>query len=117
MEAAWSFETAARHDPECAMAWWGLSRALERWGRTNHTKALQKANDLQARASHREQLLILARMQEKGLAPGVGGGEARKQAAIRTLDDLLALYDDDEEGWYYRAQMAGGGGLFCGHGA
>src|SRR5262245_14793457 len=33
MEAARSFETAARHDPDCAMAWWGLSRALEKWGR------------------------------------------------------------------------------------
>src|SRR5262249_55984025 len=27
MEAARSFETATRHDPDCAMAWWGLSRA------------------------------------------------------------------------------------------
>jgi tetratricopeptide (TPR) repeat protein len=114
MEAARSFETATRHDPECALAWWGLSRALERWGRGNHTKALQKADSLKEHASHREQLLILARMQEKGLAPGVGGSEARKQAAIRTIDDLLALYDDDEEGWYYRAQLAGGAGLFGG---
>ena len=29
MEAARSFETAARHDPACPMAWWGLSRALD----------------------------------------------------------------------------------------
>jgi Tfp pilus assembly protein PilF len=113
MEAARSFETAARHDPDCALAWWGLSRALERWGKNNHTQALQKANELQGRASHREQQLILARMQEKGLAPGVGDPEARKRAAIATLDNLLALYDD-EEGWYYRAQMAGGSGLFGG---
>ena len=114
MEASRSFETATRADPECAMAWWGLSRALERWGKSNHTQALQKANELIGKAGQREQMLITARMQEKGLAPGVGGGEARKQAAIKTLDDLLALYDDDEEGWYYRAQMAGGAGLFGG---
>src|SRR6476661_2455846 len=31
MEAARSFETALQHDPNCAMAWWGLSRSLERW--------------------------------------------------------------------------------------
>src|SRR5436309_2457529 len=31
MEAARSFETATRYDPDCALAWWGLSRALERW--------------------------------------------------------------------------------------
>ena len=29
IEAARSFETAAKYDPECAMAWWGLSRALD----------------------------------------------------------------------------------------
>src|SRR5580704_15156416 len=29
MEASRSFETASRHDPDCALAWWGLSRALE----------------------------------------------------------------------------------------
>jgi Tfp pilus assembly protein PilF len=114
MEASRSFETATQRDPNCALAWWGLSRALERWGKGNHTQALQKAHELSGQASHREQLLILARMQEKGMAPGVGGAEARKQAATHTLDDLLALYDDDQEGWYYRAQLAGGAGLFGG---
>jgi hypothetical protein len=114
MEAARSFETATRHDPDCALAWWGLSRALERWGKSNHTQALQNANELSARASHREQQLILARMQEKGLAPNVGDQDARKKAAIQTLDNLLSLYDDDEEAWYYRAQLAGGAGLFGG---
>jgi tetratricopeptide (TPR) repeat protein len=114
MEASRSFETATKCDPDCAMAWWGLSRALERWGRNTQTKALQKASDLKDKASYREQQLILARLQEKGMAPGVGNGEARKQAVIRTLDSLLAVHDDDEEGWYYRAQMAGGAGLFGG---
>jgi tetratricopeptide (TPR) repeat protein len=115
MEASRSFETATRHDPDCALAWWGLSRALERWGKRNEsTKALLKADALKDRASHREQQLILARMQEKGQAPGVGDAEKRKQAAIQTLDNMLALYDDDEEAWYYRAQMAGGSGLFGG---
>src|SRR5947207_846080 len=28
MEAARSFETAARYDPNCALAWWSLSRSL-----------------------------------------------------------------------------------------
>jgi tetratricopeptide (TPR) repeat protein len=114
MEAARSFETAAQRDPDCAMAWWALSRALERWGKGDHNKALLKANELAPRASHREQQLILARMQEKGHAPGVGDAEARKKAAIKTLDEMLALYDDDDEAWYYRAQLAGGAGLFGG---
>jgi hypothetical protein len=114
MEAARSFETSVRHDPDCALAWWGLSRALERWGRGDATAALKQAWALKDHASHREQQLILAGMQEKGLLPGVGDGEARKRAAIATIDNLLAMYDDDEEGWYYRAQLAGGSGLFGG---
>jgi Tfp pilus assembly protein PilF len=113
MEAARSFETAVRKDPDCPMAWWGLNRALERY-KGNHLAALKKAQELLPRASHRENLLITARLQERGLLPGVGNPDARKLAAIKTLDTLLALYDDDEEGWYYRAQLAGGAGLFGG---
>lgn len=114
MEAARSFETATQKDPDCALAWWGLSRALEHWGKGNANEALLKADRLKDKASHREQQLIQARMQEKGLAPGAGDSEARKRAAVQTLDNLLALYDDDEEGWYYRARLAGGAGLFGG---
>ncbi len=114
MEAARSFETALGYDPECPLAWWGLSRALERWGKKNHTEALLKASKFQARASHREQQLILASMQEKGHAPGVGDADKRKKAAIATLDNLIALYEDDEEAWYYRAQLAANGGLHGG---
>src|SRR5215468_402211 len=40
MEAARSFETAARHDPNCATAWWALSRALERYGKPTQNQAL-----------------------------------------------------------------------------
>jgi tetratricopeptide (TPR) repeat protein len=111
MEAARSFETAAHYDPDCALVWWGLSRALEKWGKPNHTQALQKAGELQARASHREQQLILARMQEHGLAPNSGDATARKQKAVATIDTMLTLYDDDEEGWFYRAHLAGGTGF------
>src|SRR5262249_57384362 len=52
MEAARSFETATRHDPDCAMAWWGLSRALEKWSKSNANQALEKAQQLLPRASH-----------------------------------------------------------------
>jgi tetratricopeptide (TPR) repeat protein len=114
MEAARAFETATQYDPDCALAWWGLSRALQRWGRGDSTKALLEADKRKARASHREQQLILASMLEKGHAPGAGDGEERKKKAIATLDNMLALYDDDEEAWYFRAQLAGGSGLFGG---
>jgi Tfp pilus assembly protein PilF len=114
MEAARSFETALQHDPNCPLAWWALSRALERWGRGDHARALLKAHALRERASDREQLLIKARMQEKGQLPGVGDGQKRIKVAIATLDNLLALYDDDQEAWYFRAQLACGSSLFGG---
>jgi hypothetical protein len=119
MEAARSFETAARADPDCAMAWWGLSRALERWDKPNHNAALNKAQELMPRASDRERLLITARIQEKGLLPTLAKANqaARNKAAIGTIEQLLALYDDDEEGWFYRAQLACNGDLHGGNAA
>jgi tetratricopeptide (TPR) repeat protein len=114
MEAARSFETATRYDPRCALAWWGLSRSLEQWGKRGEAnRALEKAQKLLDHASHREKLLIQARLREKGMIDGVKP-ERRHQAAIDTMDEMIALYDDDEEAWYYRAQLAGGARLFGG---
>ncbi|MDB5313120.1 MAG: hypothetical protein JWO38_7322 [Gemmataceae bacterium] len=135
IEAARSFETALKHDPDCAYAWLMLSRALEKWGRTGPTMTaasfqaviggvvharlpdrvgksaadytLGKARGLMPAANHREQLLIQARLQEKGMWPGVGPDE-RKKKAQASLDELLTLYDDDQEGWFWRAQIAEG---------
>lgn len=115
MEAARSFETAAQHDPNCATAHWALARALERWGgRGGPVARLKKAWELRENVSPREQMLIKASMQEKGLLPGVGDEEQRRKAATATIDEMIALYDDDEEAWYYRAQLGGGRGLFGG---
>jgi tetratricopeptide (TPR) repeat protein len=113
MEAARSFETATRLDPDCAMAWWGLSRALEKWGKGKPDEALKKANELAAKAGPAEKMLITARMQARGLAKvpsgptGTSPAEARRRAASKTLDELITLYDDDEEAWFYRAKIAG----------
>lgn len=136
MEAARAAETALKYDPECAYAWLALHRALEKWGRGTATPqvkglgaalgglglstlperlskspidySLEMARKLMPRASHREQLLIQSRLQEKGMWPGVGPDQRRKQAAA-TLDELLMLYEDDEEGWFWRAQIADDG--------
>jgi len=135
IEAARSFETALKHDPDCAMAWLGLHRALEKWGgggkvpspaaflalgggawqvkspdrftKSARDYSIEQAKALMPRASHREQLLITAKLQEKGMLPGVGP-EERKKKATATIDELLTLYDDDEEGWFARAQLAEG---------
>jgi Tfp pilus assembly protein PilF len=135
IEAARGFETALKHDPDCAYAWLMLARSLEKWGKTGQapsplpfaaalggamaTKlpdrvgknaaeyALEKAKQLAPRASHREQLLIQARLQEKGMWPDTPP-DARNKKAAATLDELLTLYDDDQEGWFWRAQLAEG---------
>ena len=135
IEAARSFETALKHDPECAIAWLGLHRSLEKWGgggkapspnvflaiggiawqskvpdrfaKSPRDFCIEQAKALLPKASHREQLLITAKLQEKGMLPGVGP-EERKKKATATLDELLTLYDDDEEGWFARAQIAEG---------
>ncbi|OAI42281.1 hypothetical protein AYO40_00110 [Planctomycetaceae bacterium SCGC AG-212-D15] len=114
MEAARSFETATKHDPDCAMAWWGLSRAMEKWGKNKAKtdEAMKKAETLLLKANPAERMLITARLQQRGLVKvavpsGKTEGDARRAAAAKTLDELLALYDDDEEAWYYRAELAG----------
>jgi tetratricopeptide (TPR) repeat protein len=136
MEAVRAFETALRHDPECAYAWLMLHRSMEKWGglgggtvtaspfqaavgglvharlperagKSPRDYALEMARQLMPRANHREQLLIQARLQEKGMWPNTAPDERRKKAQ-QTLDELLMLYEDDEEGWFWRAQVADG---------
>ena len=133
IEAARAFETATRLDPNCAYAWLMLNRSLEKWGRTGTSKpvgpyvaalgglvyaklpagvgrnnaelALENARALMPKASHREQLHIQARLQEKGMWPDTPATDRNKKAA-QSLDELLMLYDDDEEAWFWRAQLA-----------
>ncbi len=135
IEAARAFETALSHDPECAYAWLMLSRSMEKWGRTGAVVsaspyqaivggsvqvklpvrvgksaadyALEVARNLMPKANHREQLLIQARLQEKGMWPDTSADQRTKRA-VQSLDELLTLYEDDEEGWFWRAQLAEG---------
>jgi hypothetical protein len=132
IEAARAFETALKHDPNCAYAWLMLHRSMEKWGRPGtapqpvpyvavlggmavvaaparaknaQEHALEMARQLMPKANQREQLIIQARLQEKGMWPGVGPDD-RKKKAQQSLDELLMLHDDDEEGWFWRAQVA-----------
>jgi tetratricopeptide (TPR) repeat protein len=133
IEAARSFETALRHDPDCAMAWLGLHNTYEKWkagtkppsanpllaltgggppvpdrfAKSPKDYALERAKALLPKASHREQLLVTAKLQERGNWPDVKPDE-RKKKATDTLNELLALHEDDEEGWFARAQIAEG---------
>lgn len=106
IEAARSAETALLHDPECAFAWLALHKGMEKWGQGDNLAALKRAQELMPKASHREQLLITAKLNEKGLLAKAAGEEAKKRAA-KSLDELLTIYDDDEEGWYARGALNG----------
>ncbi len=106
IEAARSAETAVRHDPECAYAWLILHKGLDRWGRGNEANtALKKAQDLMPKAPHREQMLITARLHERGQLGQTG--DAGRKKAIATLDELLSIHDDDQEGWFARGAIFG----------
>ena len=107
IEAARSAETAVRLDPTCAYAWLVLHKGLEKWGQGDNIAALKKAQELMPRASHREQMLITARLHEKGLLGVTAVDEKRKKAA-QTLDEMLTIYDDDEEAWFARGALLGG---------
>jgi tetratricopeptide (TPR) repeat protein len=107
IEAARSAETALRYDPDCAYAWLVLHKGLEKWGQGDAIGALKKAQELFPRAPHREQMLITARLHEKGLA-GVTGVDERRKKAAQTLDEMITVYDDDEEAWFARGAMLGG---------
>jgi pentatricopeptide repeat protein len=116
-ESARSFETAIKHDPDCAMAWWGLSRALDEWskGKSKANAALKRAFELRHKASHAERQLIIARATEKGIAPDAPKeNAARREAARKIIDDLLLLHPEDEEAWMARGLIASEGRTFGG---
>jgi tetratricopeptide (TPR) repeat protein len=106
IETARSAETALKHDPECAFAWLVLHKGLEKWGRGDATAALKKAQEFMPKAPHREQMLITARLHEKGLL-GVTGVDERQKKAAQALDEMLTVYDDDQEAWFARGALYG----------
>src|SRR5262245_38852700 len=105
MEAVRSFERATQLDPKCPMAFWGLSRALDMWGRGDEAKkSLAWAKQLSGNASYREQKLIEARVLEKDAGSLKDKDrEDKMNQSRRALDEVLALYPEDEEAWMQRA--------------
>src|SRR5262249_47646217 len=44
--------------------------------------------------------------QLKGLVPNLTADADRRKAAVKTLDELISIYEDDEEAWFARAKLA-----------
>ena len=93
-----SFEQAARLDPECAMAQWGIAMAGVNEARRN--EAIKRAKELGAKATERERLYIAAveaRYQgERDTVqnnPALGSTSPYRKAMWR----LVATYPDDLE--------------------
>jgi tetratricopeptide (TPR) repeat protein len=97
-EADRSFEQAARLDPECAMAQWGIAMAGVNEARRD--AAIKRAKELGAQATERERLYIAAvEARYQGERDSVqnnaflGSSEAYRKALRR----LVAAYPDDLE--------------------
>jgi tetratricopeptide (TPR) repeat protein len=95
-EADRSFAEAARLDPACAMAQWGIATADLNEAR--RSEALERARRLRARATPREQLYIdAAAVRDRGRRTAVQnnpslGSTDRYRDALRRL---VAVYPDD----------------------
>lgn len=105
-EAVEDFQSACRRDPACAMAQWGLSRALQKSGRNADALAAQaKAESLAPGADDREQRLIAAWGK---LLKAPSSSEERKRAldGVKSdLDTAVSLYSDDPEVWLTRGEV------------
>ncbi len=107
-EAVRSFESALRRDDQCAMAACGLSRALQRLGKTSDAReAAQRAETLAAEADDREQQLIRAWARHER-AQSADDAERRKvgDEIRRDLDRLIAVYPNDPEIWILRGELS-----------
>lgn len=108
MEAARSFETALKYDPDCLMAHVGLAKALDRWGkRKEGVEVLKKAQRLEQTADPREKFFLQAAFLEYGVGDKLPtAGEARTKATVDLIDQAISQYEDDQELWFTRAQIA-----------
>jgi tetratricopeptide (TPR) repeat protein len=94
--AAVCFQYAANLDPECAMAYWGLS--LCGTGAMRNIDAANHAMELALKyGTDREQRMCAARILQLG-------GKAQREAFLDALDAAIAAYPEDVELWIWRGK-------------
>jgi len=108
IEAARSFHHALRLDPDLALAELGLSRAYRNMGLRDRARLhLDRAQDLKAHVSEREQMTIEARaIQWDAIFASAVNRCARYGSYRSALSRLLARYPDDAEGWVTRGNAS-----------
>lgn len=93
-EAERSFREIAAHDPECAMAFWGM--AMANWENEKRAKAfIKKAETLKEKATPHNRLYIEA--QANYLDGEPGDAKKRKQELIDDLENIIHEDPDDIE--------------------
>ncbi len=98
-EAERSFRQAAMHDPECAIAYWGMSMANS-GNRTRARGFISEAVKRKSNASRREQLYIDAwdrNLKEEDDNKKKIEKKERAQRYTRDLEDLVVGFPDDIE--------------------
>jgi tetratricopeptide (TPR) repeat protein len=102
IEAARSFNQALRVDPKLALAYWGLSRAYSGMDDQKAAEsAAQRAKELSANATPREQRRIDLRVQQLEAIANLGDS-ARHAAYKQAIDRALAADFNDVELWLIR---------------
>jgi len=96
--AARSFQYAITLDPQCAMAYWGLSFCLERGDGMMPMEAARNA--LALAKTDREQRYAKARILELS-------GPKYRNMFFEALDGAIAAYPDDPELWIWRGKVYG----------
>ncbi len=93
-EAERSFRHIAAHDPDCAMAFWGM--AMANWENEKRAKAfIKKAVELKDKVSEREQLWIDA--QNTWLNGGEKDKKKRYRKLLQDTENIIHKYPDDIE--------------------
>lgn len=93
-EAERSFRQLAAHDPECAMAYWGMAEA--NWENEKRARGfIKKAEELNAKATSREQLYIKATANFWDGEPK--DEKQRSQQLLLDLETIVHAYPDDIE--------------------
>jgi peroxiredoxin len=101
-EAERSFRQAARIDPDCAMAYWGMAMANENNGRRARA-FLVEARKRQDRLTPREHLYLDAL---EAHHKEHGDDKARRQAWLEGLETIVQQHPDDQNAQAWLAMVA-----------
>jgi hypothetical protein len=94
-----NFQHAAHLDPECAMAYWGLSFCVQNGDVMTQLAAANRALELaQKHGTDKERRFCAARVLELS-------GADQRERCLDAIDAAIAAYPDDVELWIWRGKI------------